>query len=175
MTKSETFDAVVLRKIPYLRRILPALLVLLILYVMIGTAVLFPQYDPSAADHFPETFKMSLLFGGFALIPVWILFAYVRLKKQVTLSFDAEKIEMNGSNYNKVLPVNTLRRVECYDPQTEAGFAEEEFTIVFWAYGNKKTIVRLNNYADAERVIDLLSVYEDVNPQVLAYKKTILV
>lgn len=173
MTKTETFDAVVLRKVPYLKRILPALLVLLILFVMIGTAVVFPEHNPGS--RFPDSFKMALLFGGFALIPVWILFAYVRLKKQVTLSFGAETITLTGNNYQKVLPVNTLRKVECYDPQTEAGVPEEEFTIVFCLYNNKKTIVRLQNYADAEKVTDLLSVYENVSAQVLTYKKTILV
>ncbi|HSH67571.1 MAG TPA: hypothetical protein VLB84_17655 [Bacteroidia bacterium] len=169
MTKSNSFEVVVYQKIPYVTQWLFTLFTLLFIFEVWGLAPLFPsRYSTDEVKIlyfivlYPEKLKVALCIGACLLPLIWSLYIYLRRKRIAVLSFYTEKIELVGNNFKKVFPIETIRNINCYDPLTKDDLPKEKFIIVIQNRKGRRMRMLLNDYSQAEKFVDILSVYEDI-------------
>ena len=117
---------------------------------------------------YPDKLKFALFLG----IPTVLLFGFlyykVRLKREAILSFEPDKIELRGKGWSKIFPSKKIRYFDCYDPYSRDGYAKGKFALYLRTWNGKVTIMNLKDYSQATRLVDILTVYEDVKLEVIS-------
>ncbi len=176
MTKhTDIFEVYVYKRIPYLTRTLGIIAILLFLFVTFGLAPLMPsKHHPDEMRIlwfialYPDKFKAALFLGIPTLLLFGFLYYKIRLKREAILSFEPDRIELRGKGWSKIFPSNKIRYFDCYDPYSRAGVAKEKFALHIKTWNGKVTIMNLKDYLQATRLVDILTVYEDVKLEVYA-------
>jgi|SRR3954467_7411671 len=172
---TDTFEVYVYKRIPYLTRILGIITILLFLFVTFGLAPLMPsKHHPDEMRIlwfivlYPDKLKAALFLGVPTLLLFGFLYYKVRLKRKAILSFEPDRIELRGKGWSKIFPSNKIRYFDCYDPYSRDDDAIEKFALHLRTWNGKVTIMNLKDYSQATRLVDILTVYEDVKLEVHA-------
>ena len=170
---TDTFEVFVFRRIPYLTHFLFIIVVALFIFEFFGLGPLMPSKNHPAEigvlyfmTLYPDKLKVALFMGLPTLFLFWFLYVRGRLKREAVLTFDTDKIELRGKGWSKSFPVNKIKYFDCYDPYTRDGLPQEKFSIELRTWSGKGTIINLKNYSQATRLVDILTVYEDVKLEV---------
>ena len=171
ISREDKFEVYVLKRIPYLTRILG--IVAILVFEFYGLAPLMPSKNHSQEigvlyfmTIYPDKLKAVFFLGIPTAVFVLFLYIKVRPKREAVLTFDTDKIELRGKGWSKAFPTNRIRYFNCYDPYTEDGFPEEKFTLEIRNWNGKGSLVNLKDYSQANRLVDILTVYDEVKLEV---------
>jgi hypothetical protein len=168
---TDTFEVIVSKRIPYLTKFSGMVTALLFAFLFVALIVLVPaKRYPHADDiHYPG----KLGFAFLVTLPVFIICFYVysrmRIKRKAVLTFDTNKILLRGRGWSKAFPVNKIRYFDCYDYVQEHS-AEETFTLEIKNWSGNSTMIDLKDYSQGNRLVDILTVYEEVKLKIVAEK-----
>ncbi|MCC6836894.1 MAG: hypothetical protein IT234_00010 [Bacteroidia bacterium] len=164
---SEIFDVYSYSKIPYLTRFLEILSIILVVFI---TLALLPLEFLNNSPHEVRSFIIRWLYPDIlrhivvvcVVIAAIILPLYfgVKRKRVAKLILKMDKIEIEGKNYKKIFPINSIKDLYIFDPQNQDGLPMEKFTIALYSAEGKPTRVQLKKYSDAEMIMNRLIKYE---------------
>ncbi len=167
----DIFEVIVSKRIPYLTRFAGIVTVLLFILLFVGFLILVPsKHYPYTDDiHYPEKLFFAFLIAIPAFIISFYFYSRVRLKRKAVLTFGTDKIQLRGRGWSKSFPVNKIRYFDCYDYIHEHS-REEKLMLQITNWGGKSTTIDLKEYSQATRLIDILTVYEEVKLKIVAEK-----
>jgi hypothetical protein len=171
MTNSNTdiFAVYLFTKVPYVTRLLEiALIIIFIFLALITWPLMYADNSPAEIQVlyfmtlYPETLRRIIWFSTILFILILPFYIGLKRKRNASLILHPDKLEVTGKGYKKLFPIEAIRVIYCFDPQTRAGFPKEKLTIAIYTSYDKPTRVQLKDYTESDRIMDLLMKYENL-------------
>jgi hypothetical protein len=161
----DTFEVVVIRKVPYLTAALFYLLLVFSIGLFIVSIYFLPTEHASDEMTFayflfatPKLLQDASFVSLAGLLIVLPIYLKLRLKKNATLTFTSDAIVITGGRINETIPISDISEVYCIDAKLLDGTPKEKLTLHIIRRKSKNVTVRLTHYLQAE---DFMARVED--------------
>jgi hypothetical protein len=180
--EANSFEVVIIRKVPYLTAGLFHLLMVFTFGLLIVDIFFLPTVHASDEMEFayfilvvtPRLLQDALyvsLAGFLVILPIYLK---LRLRKTALLTFAADSLAVNGHGINETIPISDISKVYCMDAKSLEGTPKDKLTLHIIRKKSKTVTVRLTHYLQAEDFMAQLQDYKnlrlkaydfDVNPE----------
>jgi hypothetical protein len=169
----DKFDIYLFSRVPYLTRIFEIILILLVVFLTLSSLPLIltrkagPEFQTLLfMTLYPQTLQIIMISCMSLFIIVIPIYIELKLKKNALIILLSDKIIITRKKQELLYPIETIKNIYCFDPQTREGLPKEKFTIAIESYNNKTIRTQLRNYADADKIVELLGKYENINLEI---------
>ena len=179
--EGNSFEVVIIRKVPYVTASLFNLLMVFTFGLLIVDIFFLPTEHASDEMKFtyfilviPKLIQDALyvsLAGFLVILPIYLK---LRLRKPALLTFAVDSLALNGKGINETIPISDISKVYCMDAKSLDGTPKEKLTLHIIRKTSKTVTVRLTYYLEAEDFMAQLEDYKnlrlkaydfDVNPE----------
>jgi hypothetical protein len=161
----DTFEVVIIRKVPYLT----AALFYLLLVFSIGLFIVSINFLPTehASDEMtfayflfatPKLLQDASFVSVAGLLIVLPIYLNLRLRKNAMLTFTSDAFANTGNRINETIPISDISEIYCTDAKLLDGTPKEKLTLHIIRRKNKNGTVRLTHYLQVE---DFMARVED--------------
>lgn len=109
-----------------------------------------------------ELEKLFFVIGLLGIPTFFILYKYIRIKRQGLLTLFPDKIEIDNFKIVTSYPINEITNIACNDALARDGFPKGKLTIDFKDKNEKVTSVTLLDYSQSEQLMNTLLNYENI-------------
>lgn len=140
----------------------------LLILVLFGMYMLPSEHssDEMKAAYFvlttSEFEKLMFVIGLIGTPTFFILFKYIRIKRQGLLTLLPDKIEFDNYKIVTSYPINEITNIACNDALERGGFPKGKLTIDFRDTTKKVISVTLLDYSQSDQVMNTLLNYENI-------------
>lgn len=123
--------------------------------------------------------KLMFVIGLIGTPTFFILYKYIRIRRQGLLTLLTDKIEFDNYKTVTSYAIHEITDIACNDALTRDGFPKGKLTIDFKDKSEKVTSVTLLDYNQSEQVMNTILSYENIkfdmtnfssNPEILDMK-----
>jgi hypothetical protein len=166
----DTFEIVVIRKVPYLTTVLFYLLMVFSVGLFIVSIYFLPTEhasDEMTYAYFlfatPKLLQDASFVSFAGLLIVSPIYINLRVRKTAMLTFTSDAFAITGNRINETIPISDISAIDCIDPKRLDGTPKEKLTLHIIRRKSKNVTVRLTNYLQVEEFMARVEDYKNLN------------
>jgi hypothetical protein len=171
MDTPKQFEILIRRKMPFVSSFLYGLMIFLLTFLSILYVVMYPALHSKSSGEMqaayyilvvPDALKTLSSYSFFGLLVVVPLYYRARLHKPATLSFEGERLCIDGRSIKIDIPIERIEKVFCNDLKNAFGEPKGKLQVVVRQKNRTLTTFRLKDYEQGGELVDKIGTLQDV-------------